>query len=243
MTRPLIGITGRKDTSARLLNSPMHSVGATYVHAIHKVGGTPVILPPVMLVSDWKLLLERLDGLLLSGGEDIEPVQYGEAPESWLGGVDKVRDSAELGLARLVLKQDLPILGICRGHQVLNVALGGVLYQDILAHVPDTLEHALTPGRTIEALAHTVTIEPTSRLAAILGGTEFEVNSAHHQAVKIPGKGLLQTAHAPDGVSEATELPEHPFCLSVQWHPEAMVPHGTTMWPLFEAFVTAAARR
>lgn len=241
MARPLIGITGRKDTSARLLNSPMHSVGETYVHAIHAVGGTPVILPPVMTLDDWRLLLERLDGLLLSGGEDIEPTHYGEPPEAWLGGVDHVRDGSELGLVRLALNRGLPILGICRGHQVLNVTLGGALYQDLASQIPNVLEHALVPGRAIEALAHRVMIEPDARLAEILGGTDFEVNSAHHQAVKTPGKGLRIVAHAPDGVVEATELVDYPFCVSVQWHPEAMVSHGSEMGPLFEAFVAAAA--
>jgi len=238
--RPLIGITGRKDTSARLLSSPMHCVGETYVRAIHKVGGTPIILPPVMVEEDWPAILTCIDGLLLSGGEDIDPVYYGQEPEAWLGGVDEERDNAEQGLVALAVEYEVPILGICRGHQVLNVALGGTLYQDIAAHIPNALEHAYIPGHPMNHHSHSVTIDPEAALATILGGTVFNVNSAHHQTVKELGSGLKAVAYASDGVIEALEMPDHSFCLSVQWHPEAMVPTATEMWPLFKAFVDAA---
>ncbi len=240
--RPLIGITGRKDTSARLLNAPMHSVGETYTYAIHKMGGTPIILPPLFSADDWPVLLDRLDGLLLSGGEDIDPAHYGQETETWIGGVDSRRDAAELGLIPLLLKRGVPVLGICRGHQMLNVALGGDLYQDIAAYFPNALDHPYTPARPLEAIVHDVTIEPGSRLHAILGETEMPVNSAHHQAVKTPGRDMVVVAHAPDEVIEATEMPGHPFCLSVQWHPEAMVKSDDSMWPLFERFVKAATK-
>ncbi len=238
--RPLIGITGRKDTSARLLNSPMFSVGQTYVRAIHGAGGTPVILPPVMTDADWASILDRLDGILLSGGEDIAPTHYNQPPAAWMGGVDVERDRSELGLVRAILDRHLPILGICRGHQALNVALGGELYQDITAQVSDAIEHAYVPGRPMETIVHTVRLAPDSRLAEILGGPEHDVNSAHHQAVSTPGDGLRIVGHAPDGVIEALEMPEYPFCISVQWHPEAMVKVSPTMVPLFKAFVGAA---
>ncbi|MGC9356576.1 MAG: gamma-glutamyl-gamma-aminobutyrate hydrolase family protein [Anaerolineae bacterium] len=238
--RSLIGITGRKDTSARLLNSPMYSVGQTYVRAIQRAGGVPLIVPPVLKPEDWTLLLQRLDGLLLTGGEDIGPVHYGERPEAWMGGVDLERDASELGLVRQALEHKIPLLGICRGHQVLNVTLRGTLYQDLAAQLPGALEHALVPGRPMERVVHAVTVDRDSRLAEILGGTEFGVNSAHHQAVRTPGEGLVVVAQAPDGVVEATEMPDHPFCVSVQWHPEAMVKVDPTMLPLFEAFVVAA---
>lgn len=242
MRRPLIGITGRKDNSARLHNSPLIAVGETYIRAIHKVGGTPVILPPVVQADDWATLLNQLDGLLFSGGEDIMPTHYGQAPEAWLGGVDEERDDAELGLARLALQQQLPILGICRGHQVLNVALGGTLYQDLAVQVPGSLDHAYSPARSLTTLVHPVTLEPDSQLAALLGGTTFQVNSAHHQAVQEAGEGLRIVGHAPDGVVEAVELPGYPFFISVQWHPEVMVKFSDEMVPLFEALVTAAVQ-
>jgi putative glutamine amidotransferase len=237
--QPLIGITGRKDTSARLLNSPMFSVGQTYVHAIQKVGGTPIILPPVLEIRDWQSVLERVDGILLSGGEDIAPTYYHQTPAAWMGGVDDQRDRSELSLVRAALERGLPILGICRGHQVLNVALGGELYQDITAQVSDTIEHAYVPGRPMENSVHKVEIEAQSRMAEILAGTEFDVNSAHHQAVSKPGEGLRVVARASDGIIEGLEMPDRPFVVSVQWHPEAMVKIDPTMYPLFEAFVEA----
>lgn len=240
MRRPLIGITGRRDTSARLLNISMHSVGETYTRAIHHVGGTPMIIPPLMKQADWPLLLERLDGLLLSGGEDIAPVYYHQEMEDWIGRVDEERDVSELGLIQRWLYQERPLLAICRGHQMLNVTLGGTLYQDIASYIPNALDHAYVPARPMENTVHPVMINAQSRLATVLGGDTFEVNSAHHQAVRSAGNGLEVVAHAPDGVIEAVEMPEHPFCLSVQWHPEAMVKISATMWPLFEAFVQAA---
>jgi putative glutamine amidotransferase len=239
--QPLIGITGRKDTSARLLNSPMFSVGQTYVRAIQNAGGTPVIVPPVLKDADWGTILNRLDGILLSGGEDIAPAHYNQSPAAWMGGVDDERDRSELGLVRAILGHRLPILGICRGHQALNVALGGELYQDITAQVSDAIEHAYVPGRPMENIVHSVSVKPDSQLADILEGTEHDVNSAHHQAVSKPGAGLRIVARAPDGVIEALEMPDYPFCISVQWHPEAMVKVSPTMTPLFEAFVRVAS--
>lgn len=237
---PLIGITGREDTSARLHAAPMHAVGVTYTHAIQQAGGTPCILPPTLTEEDWPVLIARLDGLLLSGGEDIAPTLYGETPQPWLGRVDETRDHAELGLVRLWVSTGKPLLAICRGHQVLNVALGGTLTQDILTEVPEALDHAYVPSRPMERIVHQVTIMPDSHLAKVLGRTTLEVNSAHHQAVIQPGTGLRVVAYAPDGINEATELVDHPFCISVQWHPEAMAKTSETMRSLFEAFVQHA---
>ncbi len=218
----------------------MHAIGATYTRAIQRAGGTPVIIPPVMHETDWPVLLERLDGLLLSGGEDIAPARYGQPLESWTGLVDEERDYAELGLVRSWLELGKPVLAICRGHQLLNVALGGTLYQDIMTQVANALDHAYVPGRPMEDPVHDVDIQSGSALARILGGEHFAVNSAHHQAAWQPGHGLEIVAHAPDGIVEATELKNHPFCLSVQWHPEAMLKLSDTMLPLFDAFIAAA---
>jgi putative glutamine amidotransferase len=194
-----------------------------------------------MTQADWELLLTRLDGLLLSGGEDIAPARYNQPNEAWLGGVDEARDASELGLVQRWLEDERPLLAICRGHQLLNVALGGSLYQDIAAHIPGALDHAYVPGQPMEKPAHTVSLDPDSHLARVLGDATPNVNSAHHQAVKDVGRGLRVVGRAPDGVIEALELPEHPFCLSVQWHPEAMVKTSDTMWPLFEAFIEATS--
>lgn len=238
--RPLIGITGRQDSSARLLNATMHSVGATYTRAVHEAGGTPLIIPPLHRDDDWPNLLRRLDGLLLSGGEDIAPKRYGQEHKPWTGRVDEARDYAELGLVRAWVTLGKPLLAICRGHQVLSVALGGTLLQDISTAVPDALEHAYTPTRPMEQEVHAVDLSPDSRLAQILGGTHLNVNSAHHQAVVEPGDGVAIVGRAPDDIIEATEIADHPFCISVQWHPEAMLTTSETMRPLFAAFVHAA---
>jgi len=239
--KPLIGITGRKDTSARLHNSSLHAVGETYVRAIQKAGATPIILPPVMTVEDCKVILERVDGLLFSGGEDISPNYYRQEPKSWIGGIDKERDESELALAKLALERQIPILGICRGHQILNIAVGGTLYQDLAAEVSGALDHAYAPARPMEQLVHAITISSGSKLAKILGNTDFMVNSVHHQAVRTIGSGMRIVAHAPDGIVEATELQDHPFCISVQWHPESLLKNDTTMLPLFKAFIASAA--
>lgn len=218
----------------------MCAIGETYVRAVQHVGGTPVVIPPTATEVDWAVLLAHLDGLLLSGGGDIDPRLYGEEIEPWMGQVDAERDFSELGLTRAWLALERPLLAICRGHQVLNVALGGTLYQDIAAHIPNALDHAYVATQPMETIAHSVALDPGSRLAATLGDTTFDVNSSHHQALKAVGDRLVVTGHAPDGVIEAVEIPELPFCIGVQWHPEAMVKVSPTMWPLFEGFVRAS---
>lgn len=218
----------------------MCAVGETYLRAIQHVGGTPVVVPSSVTDGDWDVLVAHLDGLLFSGGEDVNPVLYGEQSEPCMGQVDAERDVAELGLARKWLASGRPLLAICRGHHVLNVTLGGTLYQDIATYILHALDHGYAPARPMEKLVHPVTLDPRSMLATILGGTSFEVNSAHHQAVKALGNKLTAVAHADDGVVEAIELQGHPFCIGVQWHPEAMVKAVDTMWPLFEAFVNTA---
>lgn len=221
----------------------MYSVGETYVHAIYRAGGVPLIIPPMLADADWASLLARLDGLLLSGGEDIHPRHYGQAPETWLGGVDEARDASELGLVHAALAERMPLLAICRGHQALNVALGGVLYQDLATQFPGALDHAYLVSRSLEQNVHAVTLEADSALARILSGVAFSVNSAHHQSIQTAGAGLRIVAHAPDGVVEAVELPDYPFCMGVQWHPEALVRRDPEMLPLFTALVDAARSR
>ncbi len=240
--KPLIGITGRKDTSARLHNSTLHCVGETYVHAIYQAGGMPVILPPVITPEDIPTLVKSIDGLLLTGGEDVAPANYGQESEPWMGGSDEERDASEFTLVQMALENALPILGICRGHQLLNIALGGTLYQDLAMQLPDTLDHAYAPAHPMEHYAHPVTVEADSWLAKILGSTSFMVNSAHHQGVHTVGTALRVTACAPDSVIEALEMPKYPFCLSVQWHLEALLNVSPAMLTLFEAFVEPATQ-
>jgi putative glutamine amidotransferase len=217
----------------------MTAVGETYIRAVMRAGGTPIVLPPTLTPDDIPILTERLDGLLLSGGEDIAPKHYGQQDESWMGRVDENRDTIEIELTRSWILKDKPLLAICRGIQVLNVAIGGTLYQDISKHLPDALDHTYVPARPMEITTHSIDIDKNSQLARILGGTKFEVNSAHHQAIHTPGEGSTVVAHAPDGVIEAIELPQLKYCIGVQWHPEAMVKISDMMMPLFVSFIQA----
>jgi putative glutamine amidotransferase len=239
MQVPVIGITGRVEErsppGARIV-----SLGETYVRAVTVAGGAPVVLDPHGRAEALRPVFERLDGLLLSGGGDVSPSFYGESATDLLWHVDENRDRAELALARWALAQPLPLLAICRGIQVLNAASGGTLYQDVGTQVPDALMHPTLGSRPMATIAHTVAVSPGSRLAAIVGARELGVNSAHHQAVKQVGEGLVVTARAPDGVIEGLECPSHPFCIGVQWHPEAMVAEHPLQRRLFEALVAAA---
>ena len=238
---PVIAITGRTDQSDRPPGLPLFAISPTYVRAVELGGGAPLVIPPHLEEAELRPIFERVDGLLLSGGGDIGPVLYGEQDGGLLWSVDAWRDRTELALARWALAEGLPLLAICRGIQVLNVAAGGTLIQDIPTQVRDALSHSTVAGRPIDTVAHTVEVAAGSRLAALIGAGELGVNSAHHQAVKAVGAGLVITACAPDGIVEGLEAPGHPFCLGVQWHPEAMVESRPVMRRLFEGLARAAA--
>lgn len=212
--RPLIGIS----TYARAGTRPCFSVPCTYVDAVVAAGGIPVLLPPVACPST---VLEGLSGLLLPGGGDVTPDHYGGAPHATNYDVCSERDAFELALVRAALGRDgFPILGICRGMQILNVALGG----DLIPHLPeqygDGVAHR-TPD--VKPVQHPVTIEVRSVLGEVHGETEIVVHSIHHQAVGRLGRGLRAVAWSPDGVIEAIESPAH-VVMAVQWHPELDVP-------------------
>jgi putative glutamine amidotransferase len=182
--------------------------------------------------------VEHLHGLLIPGSPaDIDPACYGEEPHPRLGPVNPLRTDFEIRLVRHALTRGLPVFGICGGSQVLNVALGGSLYQDIPSQVPKAFKHSGSPER-----AHTVDIVPGTRLAAMLGTLEMRVNSLHHQAVKVPGQGMVVSASARDGVIEAVEMSNQPFVIGVQWHPERLFRDDEAAQRLFSAFVQAAAR-
>jgi len=236
MSLPVIGITGYADRSARPPNIPIFALARTYIRAVTLGGGAPLVIPPYLAEDVLRAVFERLGGLLLSGGGDIHPTSYQEEDSGLLWRVDEQRDHAELTLARWSLAEGLPLLGICRGIQTLNVAAGGTLIQDIPTQIADARSHSCVAGRPIPDIAHIVDVAPDSRLAAIVGAGEIGVNSAHHQAVRDVGSGLVATAWAPDGVIEALEHGEHPFCIGVQWHPEVMV-EGRC---LFEGLIEAA---
>lgn len=239
MTLPLIGITTKRYTNAYKL--PEIAVMETYVQAVSQAGGMPVLVP--LGLSDELIpgILAKLDGLLLSGGGDIETNRYQADSTPKVDGVDPDRDRVEIELLRAAVSAGLPFFGICRGVQVVNVALGGTLYTDIAEEHPNSIKHDYYPDLPFDKLSHTVTIQKDSPLARIINSTEAEVNSLHHQAIKQLAPDLQEIAHAPDGIIEGVVLPDHPFGLGVQWHPECLTAHEP-MLNLFRAFVDAAAK-
>lgn len=237
---PLIGIPSRSDQSSH--GSPIYAQNRTYVEAVATAAGAPVLVPLNLDEAALRAIYERLDGLLLAGGVDVHPRHYGEAIHEKCGQIDEARDAVELTLTRWALAEGLPILAICRGIQVLNVAAGGTLYQDIASQVAGSLKHRFWPDYPRNYLAHPVTVNGDSRLAAILRQSRVGVNSMHHQAVKDLAPGFRAVARTPDGLIEAIEGHDHPFALGVQWHPEELVEDAQPMRRLFEDFVSAARR-
>lgn len=236
--RPLIGVTANPG-GAGVLEGLMHCPRA-YVDAIAAAGATPILLPPLMDVSSQSVatVVDRLDGLLLSGGRDVHPCRYGQAAHPACELLDPRRDAWDMQLLECALaRRGLPILGICLGIQQLNVALGGTLVQ----HVPDLqgdLEHRAPPTGD---RFHAVSVTPGTRLASILGAGMAEVTTRHHQAVARPGRGAVPVARAPDGLIEAIEgLDQSRFLVGVQWHPERN-PDSPASRALFAAFVAACA--
>jgi len=216
-------------------------VNSTYLNAIQQAGGVPVPLPPQLSSRSWKRLAAGLDGLLLTGGGDIDPALFGEAPHPKLHDVAPIRDTFEANAARWALEHRVPLLCICRGIQVLNVALGGSLHQDVGTEPGTPLTHSQKEPR--DQPTHKVKVAPGSRLAEVMGAEEVDVNSMHHQALKALGRGLVATAWAPDQLVEGVEMPEQPsFVLGVQWHPEELIGHSDAARRLFAALVTHARR-
>jgi putative glutamine amidotransferase len=238
--RPLIGITcaTHRTESGR----PWFGLYQSYARAVALAGGAPVLIPSLGAsdVESVRALFESLDGLLLPGGADIQPALYGAEPRPELGEADPSLDETELQLTRWALDEQLPVLGICRGQQTLNVAAGGTLYQDIPSDLPDALIHRVEPRN---AIAHTIEVEADSRLADLLGATDVPVNSLHHQAVREVAPGFEVVARAPDGVIEGLEHPGHPFAVAVQFHPEELVPGHEASERLLRRFVIETASR
>jgi putative glutamine amidotransferase len=228
--RPLVGITlGDGDEPG------VHAMREDYVRSVEQAGAVPVVLPPTR-PEDVPVLLDRLDGILLSGGVDVDPGLYGQAPHAKLGRVNRRRDDFELALTREALRRDAPILAICRGQQVLNVATGGTLIQDIPSLVEGAMEHGARGARCRRS--HQVAV--TFRLRQILGADTVSVNSLHHQAVDRIGQGLVMSARCPqDGVVEGLEMPGRQFVIAVQWHPESFWNQSDSFQPLFDAHVEA----
>lgn len=235
MTKPMIGIGSDVEVSAG--DRDRASMFLTYVECIKRAGAIPVLVPPqAESAAD---VLDHLDGLLLAGGADCDPAAYGEERHGTVEPMDARRQTNDLALAKLARDKRIPTLGICLGMQVMNVAAGGTLIQDIGSEITTEIQHASEPT---SRASHEVSVAPESRLAKISGVTKFKVNSSHHQAVRKVGSGLEVVAHAPDGVVEGLEDPGHPFYVGVQWHPEDMAADDSAA-SLFAAFVAAARER
>lgn len=237
--RPLIGLSSSCLVSSESdrLGLKRYAVPAYYVQRVEEAGGLPVLLPtqPAERAAE---VLQRLDGLLLTGGADVDPDLYGRPPHARLGEVDRARDLWEMALVRAAQRAQQPILAICRGMQVVNVTFGGALIQDIPSEVRDAIQHDQVTT-SLEQASHSVRIEGGTALAGLAGALSARVNSYHHQAIDKPAEGFRATAWTSDGVVEAMEAVEGPFFQCVQWHPERLVGDPLTR-ALFSAFVAAA---
>jgi putative glutamine amidotransferase len=236
----MIGITTaiqiREDTGAEV-----HTSFGPNAYAIERAGGLPVLIPSGLDGETLRSIYERMDAIFVPGGGDVNPDRYGAERHPLTDRIDDKRDTAEITIIRWSVEDDKPLFGVCRGNQVINVALGGTLTQDIPSQIQTILSHSVRPpGIPYPDRGHAVNIEPHTRLAEIIGSTiNVPVNTLHHQSVERIAPGLVVTAHAPDGVIEALEMPDKNFVLSVQWHPEIMF-EDATMQALFKAFVDAA---
>lgn len=238
INKPVIGVTTfHSDAPAdgfRYL-----STSEVYARAISQAGGIPVLLPIELADDDIAQLRKMLDGVLLIGGGDIDPSLYGGAMHSTVYNVDPDRDHVEIQLVRRAIDSDWPFLGICRGMQVINVAMGGTLYTDVLDQHPGAVKHDYTPGYPRDKIVHEVNVIPGTKIHNILGESVVKVNSLHHQAVLDVASGFVPAGYATDGVLEAMELPGHSFGLAVQWHPE-WITKQAPMQRLFKTFMMAA---
>ncbi len=240
--RPLIGLTATFCTHATY-DMPMAALGQRYVEAIYDAGGLPLLIPADTPPEMAEALLARVDGLLLTGGGDIDPARYGGQPHDAVYDIRPARDALEIALVETAVAAGVPFLGICRGLQVVNVALGGTLYEDLPTQYRRPLKHRRDPIKERTLMAHAIKTAENSRLRRLLGEEEFEVNSLHHQGIRTVAESLTPTAWAPDGLVEAVELPEHPFGLAVQWHPEWLYRQHPLQQALFCGLVGAAAAR
>jgi putative glutamine amidotransferase len=242
--RPLIGVTTsevrRSDKPTDHGEPPQRemTLGLAYLRAIELAGGLPVVLPPLGAEAI-PSVLERFDGVCLSGGPDLHPGGYHRDPHPELGPVWPWLDQFEIELARAADSRGLPVLGICRGAQALNVVRGGTLHQ----HLPDITDGSIDHRQTAPARrsTHEVLVQGGSAIARSLGGDTAAVNSFHHQAIDELGEGLVAVAHAPDGVIEAIEAQDHPHFRGVQWHAETLVDRPAHL-SLFAGLVEAARR-
>jgi putative glutamine amidotransferase len=220
---------------------PRTLVSDLYIQAILRAGGVPLLIPNGLSQAQVEALRSRIDGILLTGGGDIDLSYFNGKPHPRVYGIEKRRDETEIALVNCAASTGWPFLGICRGIQVINVALGRTLYTHIQDQLPGALKHDYFPNYPRDYLAHRVSLAKGSSLQKIIGAAGIETNSLHHQGLDQIGRDLRVSANAPDGLVEAVELESHPFGLGVQWHPECM-PDSPRMQAIFKCFVEAAGR-
>ena len=245
--RPLIGVTTQTLQAIDGIPAELPTswvMNQRYVHALAAAGGVPVLIPLLAdNIATLREIYDRLDGVLVPGGVDIDPAVYREPRHELLGRLDPARDTTEVTITRWALEDEKPFLGLCRGLQVLSVALGGTLWQDITQERPDSEKHDYFPnsGFSRDHLAHNVEVTGDSRLGDALGAGTIAVNSMHHQGIRDLGAGLVPTARASDGLIEGAELKGRGFAVGVQWHPEMFASGEPSVGRLFEDFVAAAS--
>jgi putative glutamine amidotransferase len=238
MAYPMIGVTTYQGKNDK--NLPVLAILRAYVDALVQANSVPVLIPASLTEESVGVLYEHLNGILLTGGGDIALDRFNGEPHSQIDDVDTERDAIELSLLKAFVLGKKPFLGICRGFQVINVGMGGTLYTNIDDQMPGSQKHDFYPDFPRSYLAHTVNVKSGTHLAEILSETNLSVNSLHHQGAKEIPMVLTPTAYAPDGLVEAVELPDHPFGIAVQWHPEWLTDQPASR-RLFRSFVAAAS--
>lgn len=247
LRRPIVGIPTQTLQSLGGVSAeipPSWVMSQRYILTLTSAGAIPWLVP---LVDEATLrgVYEELDGVFLPGGADIDPATYGADPHPLCDKTDPARDRVEVSLARWALEDEKPVLGVCRGMQLINVAAGGSLYQDLAEELPGALKHDYFPfraqGFARDHLAHEVRVAEGTRLARLMGAGPLAVNSMHHQGVRDLGRGLVPTAVAPDGLIEAIEGEREGYLVAVQWHPEALTDNDARTRALFADFIQAAA--
>lgn len=240
MKRPVIGVLPTHAGGETMLK-----VNMTYLESIEIAGGAPMMLPTAQTPEVVETLVEVCDGFLFTGGPDVDPRLYGEAPWYRLGNLTPVRDFTDPAFFKAAYPTGKPILGICRGHQLVNVCMGGTLYQDLGSQYPNAEEAGLLKHAQGDIPGYISTHEVHAAEGSLIEkcwGKDFKVNSFHHQAIKDVAPGAVVTARAADGVIEAISFPDHPFMHCVQWHPEAMAPQSPSARKWFEEFVNACRK-
>lgn len=235
--KPIIGITSFFNEK-----SSYYSLSSNYIDSIFASKGIPVSIPVINNKEDYDYYINILDGIIFTGGIDISPLSYKENPMSSVNIISSVRDEYELGLFKKAYNSKMPILGICRGNQLINVALGGNLYQDINIQIPNSLGHS-PDGMSVDELYHSVNIKKESKLLEIFNKDKIYVNSFHHQSIKKLGSNLTISAISDDGIIEGIECTNRQFLIGVQWHPECLTKKYPMFQNLFNSLVSAAKKQ